>query len=56
MQILSDSQFQYIHSQNEFDTSCFVTHVFILIVCDDTVKVLSTFKYLSQHSRMTWDT
>ena len=49
----SDSQFQYMHDDNEFYT-CFVRHVFILTVCDDTVnvKVFSTFKHLSQRSRM----
>ena len=45
MQILSDSQFQYIPTNYEFDT-CFVTRVFILIIYD-TVNVLSTFKHLS---------
>ena len=46
MQILSDSQFQYTPSHNEFDT-CFVTHVFF-IICDIIVKVLSTFKHLNR--------
>ena len=42
MQILFDSQFQYTPNHNEFD-SCFVARVFILVICDNNVKVLSTF-------------
>ena len=38
MQTLSDSKFQYTTNHNEFDT-CFVPLVFILIKCNDTVKV-----------------
>ena len=33
---------------NPFDT-CFVTRVFVLIINDDTVKVLSTFKHLRRY-------
>ena len=35
---LSESQFQYTSYQSEFDT-CFFTLVFILIICDNIVKV-----------------
>ena len=33
---------------NQFDT-LFVTRVFLLIICNGTVKVLTTFKPLSRH-------
>ena len=50
MLILYEGQFQYTPNHNEFDT-CFVTCVFILIICDDSVKVFSTLKHLSRHSQ-----
>ena len=31
---------------------CITTRVFSFIVCDDTVKILSTFKHLSQRREM----
>ena len=41
MQILFDSQLQYTPNHNPFDT-CLVPYALLLIISDDTVKVLST--------------
>ena len=39
MQILSDIQFQYMLNRNESDIYFAIFNVFILIICNHTVKV-----------------
>ena len=46
-------QFEYTSNHNQFET-CIVTRVLNLIVSNDSVKVLNTFKHLNQRGRIVW--